>query len=270
MAQFRSPWQITCCNPFNKLHHVAKKNQLRIVTKKICEKLPSVLPGDKICDDCRKKVAAESKRQSLPQEHSNSASESDVVSADEEYDYPLAIQAVANEYLDVIGETPLTRRKLHSKTYSTQKQESITTMMQKAVIGGVHESTDDGEMISQLKEKYLTANRSEKVQILTTLPKSWSIKKVECEFGASNFMVRKAKQLVKEKGIMSTPNPKPGRTLSQRSVDLVTSFYENDEHSRLMPGKRKEGLYFSEEGRRTSQYPKETGSFHFKRAVLLF
>ena len=110
-------------------------------------------------------------------------------------------------------------------------------MMQKEVIGGVQESTDDGEMISQLKEKYLTANRSEKVQILTTLPDSWSIKKVECEFGASNFMVRKAKQLVK-KGIMSTPNPKPGRTLSQRSVDLVTTFYENDENSRLMPGKK--------------------------------
>ena len=121
MAQFQPQWQLKCCNPFNKPYHlVRKKNQLRIVTKKFSEKLPSLLPGDKICDVCRKQVVAESQRQSLPQEHSNSPSESDVehsnspsesdvVSADEEYDYPLAIQAVANEYLDVIGETPLTR-----------------------------------------------------------------------------------------------------------------------------------------------------------------
>ena len=37
---------------------------------------------------------------------------------------------------------------------------------------------------------------------------------------------------------MSTPNPKPGRSLPESTVDFVTSFYENDENSRLMPGKK--------------------------------
>ena len=36
------------------------------------------------------------------------------------------------------------------------------------------------------------------------LPKSWSIDKIQAEFGASNFMVRKAKQLVKNKGVLSS------------------------------------------------------------------
>jgi len=67
---------------------------------------------------------------------------------------------------------------------------------------------------------------------------------VQAEFGTSNWMARKAKQLVKEKGVMSTPNPKPGRSLPESTVDLVTSFYENDENSRLMPGKKR--LHFSE------------------------
>lgn len=62
-------------------------------------------------------------------------------------------------------------------------------------------------MIAQLKEKfYSTTERSEKVQVLTVLPKSWPIRRVQSEFGASNYILRKAKDLVKEKG-MSTPNP---------------------------------------------------------------
>ncbi len=72
--------------------------------------------------------------------------------------------------------------------------------MQKA---GIEEKLTAGdEIIAQLKEKYATAQRSEKVQILSIVPKSWSIRKIQIEFGASNFMVRKAKQLVREKGIM--------------------------------------------------------------------
>ena len=49
------------------------------------------------------------------------------------------------------------------------------------------------------KEKFARASTS-RSQILTVLPKTWSIKKVQEEFGASNFIARKAKQLVQEKG----------------------------------------------------------------------
>ena len=88
-------------------------------------------------------------------------------------------------------------------------------MMQKAVLGDVHsdQTNDGGEIIKQLKEKFSTVKRSEKIQILTVLPKSWSIRRVQEEFGVSDFMARKAKQLVREKGVMSTPNPIPGHSL---------------------------------------------------------
>lgn len=94
-------------------------------------------------------------------------------------------------------------------------------------------------MIAQLKEKFHTSTkRSEKVQVLTILPQSWNIKKVQEEFGASNYMVRKAKELVKQKGILATPDPKPGRMLAAETADLIQSFYESDEVSRMMPGKK--------------------------------
>jgi hypothetical protein len=50
-------------------------------------------------------------------------------------------------------------------------------------------------------------------------------------------MIRTAKQLVMDQGIMSSPNPKPGKTLNEVTVE-VTSFYNSDEVSRVMTGKK--------------------------------
>ena len=45
---------------------------------------------------------------------------------------------------------------------------------------------DESEMLQQLKEKFdSTSQNSVKVQILTVLPKSWSIQKIQTEFGVS-------------------------------------------------------------------------------------
>jgi len=37
---------------------------------------------------------------------------------------------------------------------------------------------------------------------------------------------------------MVNPNPRPGKTLNKNTVELVRKFYESDEISRLMPGKK--------------------------------
>ena len=54
----------------------------------------------------------------------------------------------------------------------------------------------------------------------------------------SNYMARKAKKLVKERGVFSTPNPKAGKTLQQKTVSEVKEFYYSDSISRVMPGKK--------------------------------
>ena len=51
-------------------------------------------------------------------------------------------------------------------------------------------------------------------------------------------MARKVKQLVKKKGVLSSPDPRPGQHVSQETFDNVVSFYENDEYSRCMRGKK--------------------------------
>ena len=112
---------------------------------------------------------------------------------------------------------------------------TITEKMDRVFIDEIR-SGDDREIIQQLKEKFHA--RSVKIQILTILPKSWSIEKIQAEFGASNFMVRKAKQLVKDKRVLSSPDPQPGHCLAKTTIDRVAAFYESDNSSRMMPGKK--------------------------------
>jgi hypothetical protein len=77
------------------------------------------------------------------------------------------------------------------------------------------------------------------VTVLTILPKSWSIRKIQEVFpSASNYMIRRAKQLVMNQGIMSSPYLKPGKTLNKVTVEVVKSFYNSDEVSTVMPGKK--------------------------------
>ena len=105
-------------------------------------------------------------------------------------------------------------------------------------------------MIQQLKEKFQEARkRSEQVQVLTVLPKSWSVTKIQQEFGVSEYMAQQSKKLVEEKGILSLPGPLRGPSLPPETVDIVCKFYESDDISRIMPGK-KDFVSVKKEGKR--------------------
>lgn len=95
------------------------------------------------------------------------------------------------------------------------------------------------EVFEQLKEKYgKTSNLSEKLLLLTLAPKSWGRKKLASEFNASERQARKAIQLVKENGILTSPMPKKGRILSADVENLIVNFYHDNENSRMLPGKK--------------------------------
>ncbi|KAK2721504.1 hypothetical protein QYM36_003703 [Artemia franciscana] len=49
-------------------------------------------------------------------------------------------------------------------------------------------------------------------------------------------MVKQARKLKREKGILAIPDPKKGNTLSENTVKLVTDFYQCDENSKILPG----------------------------------
>jgi len=45
-----------CCNPFNKTGHSSKKKNLKPVLPWMLEKIPSIVPGAKIYDSCKKEL----------------------------------------------------------------------------------------------------------------------------------------------------------------------------------------------------------------------
>ena len=110
----------------------------------------------------------------------------------------------------------------------------ITEALQRTVITGA--PIDDGtEMIQQMTDKFWeTKRRSEQIQVLTVLPKSWSVKKVQQEFGVSEYLAWQSKKLVEKRGILSLPGPSHRPSLPPETVVV----YESDDISHVMPGKK--------------------------------
>ena len=107
-----------------------------------------------------------------------------------------------NQYLEDVGKTPVKRKKLQSKKYLDKKLDEVTEMLKKVTIGDTDSvrTTDESEMLGQLKEKFhATKESSVKIQILTGLPKSWSTRRIEREFSVSHHISWKVKSPVKEK-----------------------------------------------------------------------
>lgn len=64
------------------------------------------------------------------------------------------------------------------------------------------------EVIQALKEKYQQSSRTEQIRILTIFATSMSIRKLMNEFDCSQRMAVQAHHILKEKGMLASPNPK--------------------------------------------------------------
>ena len=88
-----------------------------------------------------------------------------------------------------------------------------------------------------MRAKLKTALYPEKIQILTLIPDRWSREYASKQFDVSKYLIRTACEF-KVGGILAKPAPKIGITLPQVTLDLVQSFYQDDEYSRQMPVKK--------------------------------
>ena len=94
-------------------------------------------------------------------------------------------------------------------------------------------------MIEKMKEKIhcSISTKAEKMQILTLAPNNWPRKKVSEVFAVSERLVRQARQLESISGVLSKPQPRKGKMLSEGIIQKVKEFYNNNENSRIMPGR---------------------------------
>jgi len=197
-------------------------------------------PDDQLCTSCRKRVAAlpegpeelrtvgssqseQSEAEGVNEAHPSEDMPGTSAGTDALYISPDHEISVLNASLSILGESPIIKRKLNTRAlYVKEKARKIEGTVRRKIELGIGcavseaESVEspESEMLNQLKDKFKSSKkRSEKIQILTILPKSWTRRRVVEEFHVSEYMARKARKLVSEKGIMSTPNPKLGKIL---------------------------------------------------------
>ncbi|KAL5508956.1 hypothetical protein EMCRGX_G004228, partial [Ephydatia muelleri] len=260
--------KIYCCDPFH-CHQRHIYARLRVVSEAIIAAHPSLSmhSGDRACCNCLNKLRKMSPDATAQDEehasstiqpgpsglsyHTGQCSEPTSASADtEDSDTDNVLLAdvgllAVNEMLGVEGISPVRgKRKTRSNKYVGEKIRRVEDVIRKKVLFAVgaedKEPQDDGrEMIEQLKEKFTsTSSRSERLTVLTVLPKSWSIAKIMEEFGVTRYMAKSAKMLVEDKGVLSCPNSKAGKPLSESTLELVRNFYCHDDISRVMPGRK--------------------------------
>ena len=200
--------------------------------------------GMKICDTCRKNLSKES-----PDVTKSVTSELDPPKYDLLFSQGSEAVSSLNVCLAEIGETPFSQSRARSKTYSRQKVKKITEALQRTVITGA--PVDDGtEMIHQLKEKFQeTKRRSEQVQVLTVLPKSWSVKKVQQEFGVSEYLALQSKKLVEKEAFFLFLVHHADLHCHQKQLSLFVASMNLMTSGSVMPGK-KDFVSVKKEGKR--------------------
>ena len=77
-----------------------------------------------------------------------------------------------------------------------------------------------------------------KLTKLTIAPSTWNISRISREFNTSRHLVRKSKKLKADGGILVTTTAKHGKTLSKSVIEDIDECYNNDLHSRMMPGRK--------------------------------
>ena len=248
-----------CLNPFQRRRHkLVPSRDLRKISVSICQKLG--IPENKredarLCSVCRKRVLDSQVNtpvveESVSETEQPTGSDSDVqpgcsVECDIDVTEVEKDEAIfhLNESLKYIGDSPLKKQKISHTKYSKSKLQKISTSLKDKIFeqkeSPESDQDDEQELLDNLKNIFSnTKDRNSKLKILTLLPLSWSVSKIQSHFYASKHMIQTAKGLAREGKIMCTPEKKKGKSLPQSTVKLVTDFYESEEVSRMMPGKK--------------------------------
>lgn len=208
-----------CINPFQGSYH--KGFSLRKVPPSIQLKFPDLPKYARICSKCRDR-AAQCLIPNANEENEKIPMETETFNAD---------SGNTGEFQDVAVNHSEKTNSEHSDEGSTDGEDDHQ-----------HEKSREEEleeMLEGLRKKYNDLNDRDpmRTRILTIAPASWSINQICREFGASKRQARKAKILTQESGVLGETKSKAKRSLKQSVLDSVKNFYNDDNNSRIMPGK---------------------------------
>ena len=231
-------FQKKCCDPFQK-HKNPFNGSLRkvsIASSKSYHKINIyVVPGQKLCPTCRREMSERLKASegndddNVPDvcfpERAWKQQKEDLDITLEDIDVsPIKLHSVPKHSRASYG-----KRKLDQvKTKLTEKQSNILNVVAETIdvmpdqlmdneeaesdyCNTERKAKDFDEIISLMKDKIRISERSMKIKILTLASSSWSVQKVMEEFGVTEYMVRQARDVALQKGILELPTRKKVR-----------------------------------------------------------
>lgn len=249
-----------CCRPSSDWK-CSKK--LKPVSNSLREKLPKSVSKSvdkvlKICTSCYIRINSynyteePSTRETTPEagpsttiiDSGSSVSRDSESSGEARLKRKIALTTL-NTVLPDLGLSPIYESRLSRQTHQQNKMIKLSSEINtdiQPIISQADAEVDKSklydEMISQLKEKFDTLDTfADKIQLLTVLPKSVSIKYIADLFNTTHHIVRKAKELQTTNGVFSKPDPKIGKRITEEVEKCVLDHYNDDEVSRVMPGK---------------------------------
>ena len=213
----------------------------------------NVIPGWKLCRNCYSEILSSIKTDSsdcLTEDSEGDIEYANITSTEEK-------RAVVNERLGAFGISPV---KTHGKSKKSQAASAMKKIQQSVEIQledvaeilqspelrspdissskDLQDKASDFDSLLEMMKDKLSSNikTREQIQLMTIAPCSWSRKKISEYFNVSEYVVREARSLVEQHGILAIPDKKQGHSLPDEVVQSVRLFYEDDEFSRQMPG----------------------------------
>ena len=246
--------QKKCCNPFD-LHTSTCKGSLRPLSLAQAQKINSVQgqnhihAGMKVCPKCRVHLSSM---------ETCSSSETEGVSTQDGYIPEDVAGSKLDEHFTAVGLTPIKAKKLKTQeraSYAKRKLKQMHKQSKELVSASLNvpvssissplkeihscpAESDLDHLLGELKKKLAGASKAQKISLLTLSPESWSIAKTAREFGVTEYIVRRSRQLKNEQGILPDIVHAKGKPLKPQTVKDVEAFYNEDDVSRMMPGSK--------------------------------
>ena len=244
-----------CCNPFSK-HMKKVKTGLREITLEVWsdfQKLSiSIIPGHRMCPTCHTEL---SRRLKSFDEETDEAGMTDAYESDVELEQDLNSRLTRENLDSSLVDMDLSPMKLHAVAshskvcYGKRKLKQVNAKLkeqeeglQKKIAEVVHvvpealqvrdedhpksmraiqqKAEDLDVLVHLMKDKLKFLSRQRKVQLLTIVPHSWSIEKAKEEFQVSGYVIRQARKLDSEKGILELPDQKQGKVITEKASSV--------------------------------------------------
>ena len=143
-----------------------------------------------------------------------------------------------NKALESLDISEIPESKVQDKQYVKAKIQEMTDDIRTTLDIEEPDELLGEEILRQFKSQFENMNKGDQYRVLTSMPIDSSVKTIQNTFGVTEHTAKRAKVLQKEKGLLSTPNPKPKSKISDEVIVKVKEFYEDDLISRQMAGKK--------------------------------